>query len=230
MSYEYITDYDAVFYMPGRMYHDINYNVDKIVIHHWGADGQTFDDVVAWFCNPSCTTSAHYVVEAGKVACLVNLGDTAYHAGDLGANLISIGIECRPEMSAADLETVCELVAYIFSVYGPLPIYGHKDFSATRCPYRYYTQLDHIYNRAMEIYNGNEQGDTDMTKEEVQAIVKEMQKTYDTLAECPTFAQPTVQKLINKGLLVGGEGGKLDLTYDLCRMLVVNDRAGIYGE
>ena len=114
MSYQYITQYDAACYTPGRTYQGVNYAVDKIVIHHWGADGQTFDSVVGWFTNPNCGTSAHYVVEDRKVACMVNLYDTAYHAGDWFANLSSIGIECRPEMSDGDLETVCELVAYLY--------------------------------------------------------------------------------------------------------------------
>ena len=151
MSYEYLTNYDAASYMVGRMSNGVQYAVDKIIIHHWGAEGQTFEGVCSWFANPSCQTSAHYVVEGGRVACLVNLSDTAYHAGDWGANLTSIGIEARPEMSDADLETVCELVAYLYKVYGELPIYGHKDFSHTACPGKYYNQLGYIHDRALEL-------------------------------------------------------------------------------
>lgn len=151
MAYEYITKYNAHAYMVGRMSNGVQHNVDKIILHHWGAEGQTFEGVCSWFANPSCQTSAHYVVEGGRVACLVNLSDTAYHAGDWGANLTSIGIECRPEMSDADLETVCELVAYLYKVYGELPVYGHKDFSPTACPGKYYAKLDYIHDRALEL-------------------------------------------------------------------------------
>ena len=43
----------------------------------------------------------------------------------------------------------------------------------------------------------------------------------------PGWARPTIQKLVKKGILKGdGEG--LKLTDDLIRMLVVNDRAGLY--
>lgn len=151
MAYEYLTNYNANAYMVGRMSNGVQYSVDKIIIHHWGAEGQTFEGVCTWFENPACQTSAHYVVEGGRVACLVNLSDTAYHAGDWGANLTSIGIECRPEMSDADIETVCELVAYLYKVYGELPIYGHKDFSPTACPGKYYNKLDYIHDRALEL-------------------------------------------------------------------------------
>ena len=44
----------------------------KIIIHHWGVDGQKFDKVVGWLCNPKAQVSAHYVVEAGKVVKLMN--------------------------------------------------------------------------------------------------------------------------------------------------------------
>ena len=43
-------------------------------------------------------------------------------------------------------------------------------------------------------------------------------------------AKPTVEKLTRKGWLLGDEHGKLDLTEELLRTLVINDRAGIYGE
>lgn len=161
MSYEYLTNYDAASYMVGRMSNGVQYAVDKIIIHHWGAEGQTFEGVCSWFANPSCQTSAHYVVEGGRVACLVNLSDTAYHAGDWGANLTSIGIEARPEMSDADLETVCELVAYLYKVYGELPIYGHKDFSPTACPGKYYNQLGYIHDRALELMQGDSKPSAD---------------------------------------------------------------------
>ena len=52
---------------------------------------------------------------------------------------------------------------------------------------------------------------------------------YNTVAECPSWAQKTIQKLIDKGYLTGnGEG--LDLSYDMIRMLVIQDRAGMFGK
>lgn len=43
----------------------------------------------------------------------------------------------------------------------------------------------------------------------------------------PDWAKPTIQKLVDKGILKGDEGG-LNLTEDLMRVLVINDRAGLY--
>ena len=44
----------------------------------------------------------------------------------------------------------------------------------------------------------------------------------------PSWAVPTIEKLYNKGLLVGNENGELGLTDELLKILVINDRAGLY--
>ena len=80
----------------------------KIIIHHWGVDGQKIDNVLGWLCNPRAQSSAHYVVEAGKVVKLMADTDCAWHAGSETQNKTSIGIECRPECTKADRETVIE--------------------------------------------------------------------------------------------------------------------------
>lgn len=52
-------------------------------------------------------------------------------------------------------------------------------------------------------------------------------KYYDDM---PDWAQPTVSKLVKKGYLKGEGGGVLNLTEDSLKLLVINDRAGLYGE
>lgn len=51
---------------------------------------------------------------------------------------------------------------------------------------------------------------------------------YNTVQECPEWARKTIQKLVDKGFL-SGDGKGLDLSHDMVRMLVINDRAGVYG-
>ena len=46
----------------------------------------------------------------------------------------------------------------------------------------------------------------------------------------PDWAKPTVIKLIDKGILKGDEEGKLNLDENMLRMLVINDRAGLYDK
>ena len=43
----------------------------------------------------------------------------------------------------------------------------------------------------------------------------------------PEWARPTIQKLVDKGVLKGGKDG-LGLTDEMLRMLVINDRCGLY--
>lgn len=75
-------------------------------------------------------------------------------------------------------------------------------------------------------------GEDDMTKDEVKAIVKEVlaenaELIYNSVADVPGWAKPTIEKLVDKGVLLG-TGLGLNLDYDTLRVLVINDRAGLY--
>jgi len=147
MGYEYISNKTAKSYTR---------TVSKkkfIVIHHWGSTGQKFDNVVDWFARLA-PTSAHYVIEENKVACLVAPKYIAWHAGNWKANVEGYGLECRPEMSKGDLETVAEVIADIWIAEGrELPLYPHKRFKATACPGKYEAKLGWLCDRARQIRN-----------------------------------------------------------------------------
>ena len=51
---------------------------------------------------------------------------------------------------------------------------------------------------------------------------------YDNVDDLPVWATPTVEKLIDKEYLKGTDNG-LDLSQDMVRMLVILDRAGVFG-
>lgn len=53
---------------------------------------------------------------------------------------------------------------------------------------------------------------------------------YNWTLEVPEWGRPTVQKLLDKGWLKGDENGALGLTEMAVRLLVINDRAGLYGD
>ena len=50
---------------------------------------------------------------------------------------------------------------------------------------------------------------------------------YQKLSEIPSWGKDTVDKLIKKGIIQGNTKG-LDLSEDMLRILVWNDRAGPY--
>lgn len=113
---------------PGR-------TLEHVVIHHWGDLGQKHEDVVDFFVNGPGKTSAHFVVSAGKVTCLVSPADVAWHAGVWEENLRSIGIECHPEATPQDYQEVANLVSWLRARYQkPLPLHAHREFHATACP------------------------------------------------------------------------------------------------
>ena len=131
---------------------------DSITIHHWGSDGQTHQGVVDYLTRPGATTSAHYVVSDGRVTQIVHDYDRAWHAGDgitRPGNGRSIGIECRPEMSDGDFETVAKLIAAIRAQWGNLPLFPHSHWTATACPGRWRDRLGELSARADAIAGGS---------------------------------------------------------------------------
>lgn len=108
--------------------------LESITIHHWGSYGQDFDVVTNYLCTNTTPTSAHFVVERGRAACVVSPADAAWHAGNAKGNASSIGIECRPEATDADVQAVADVIAQLRSIYGDLPLVRHADWTATACP------------------------------------------------------------------------------------------------
>lgn len=148
MTYQDITSYTSPNYTSGRPY-----GIKYIVIHWWDDPSKhpTFDAVISTLCNPNRGASAHYIAEAGRVACIVDPDDRAWHAGDgvgVGSkgNDMGIGIECNPRQSDGDYETIAELIRDIRAVYGDLPLIRHRDCYNTQCPGTY--DLDRLDNLA----------------------------------------------------------------------------------
>lgn len=82
-------------------------------------------------------------------------------------------------------------------------------------------------------YVAPETPDTPTANEaEIRKVIAEIEAedTYNTLDELP-FGRDIISKLIEKGLIAGvDDAGNLGISYDLLRTLVINYRAGLYGE
>ncbi|MDO5618015.1 peptidoglycan recognition protein family protein [Kocuria sp.] len=145
MPYTYETKHTAV-HQSSRANFGHTGNPTGITIHHWGLDGQSHDGVVQYLCSnrPANPTSAHYVVSAGKVSCIVEPARAAWHAGSAQGNGQTIGIECRPEMSPGDWATLVELMSDLEQFYGDLKVYPHNYWSSTSCPGRYGPRLNEL--------------------------------------------------------------------------------------
>ena len=183
--------------------------ITKICIHHWGRNGQKHNNVVSYLSEKRTVnpTSAHYVASAGRINEIVNPNNTAWHAGN--GNSYTIGIECRPEMSDGDFETVAQLVAYLRSIYGNLPLVGHKDILSTECPGKWYNKLSDLSNRANEINRGKEQSSAPAKKPSKPSVSKPAASTSFKLKVDGRFGMETVSELQRRaGVKVDGRASK----------------------
>lgn len=57
---------------------------------------------------------------------------------------------------------------------------------------------------------------------------EEEEVRYQKIEEIPEWGKPTVEKLMKLELLKGDENGNLDLSHDMLRIFVIEDRAGLY--
>ena len=197
MKYIDIADYNAVSFTPDERVtlvksgeeavEVLDESVDTIVIHHWGVDGQRFEDVCN-FLQSSPNSSAHFVAEAGRCAQLVDIKNVAWHSGNWDANMRSIGIECRPEMSPEDFETVAQVIADLEVYYNrSFYINGHLDYYITECPGRWYSRLEDLIRRVNAIKERKEeQGEAvpaPLDKAEVSALRASWEKLQNAVDE-----------------------------------------------
>lgn len=74
-------------------------------------------------------------------------------------------------------------------------------------------------------------------KDLMEEVTAEVEDRFNTVAGCPSWAQATVDKLVALGYLTGNSGkvddqgrpADLDLSRDMLRILVICDRAGVFG-
>lgn len=89
----------------------------------------------------------------------------------------------------------------------------HRWFAPRSCP------GDYLYSLHSEIA-------AEVTR--LLTIKEEVFPMYQTIDDIPLWAFETIHKLIRLNLLQGTNDGKLNLSYDLCRTLVILDRAGVF--
>jgi hypothetical protein len=118
---------------------------DGATVHHWGDFGQNIHTVARYLAsaNPR-NNSAAFVLQEDYVYCLAWPDDSTWHSGHPEGNARTIGIECRPEMTPGDLETLGSLLRYLETIYGSLTIYIHSNWMNTACPGLYANEIDNL--------------------------------------------------------------------------------------
>ena len=214
-----------------------------IVLHHAAAHTCTAQQIDNWHKGNGWSGIGYHFFIRKDGSIYRGRPEWAVGAHASGRNSDTIGVcvegnyEEEKTMPQAQKEAVKEVLRYLKGKYPKAELKGHRDVGATGCPGKYYPMSE------MVNYFNNESEEEPMTAEErtkfneLVNIVSELQISVDKLANpmiynyidknMPEYARPTVQKLVDKGILQGDENG-LGLTDDLLRVLVINDRAGLY--
>ena len=200
--------------------------VEYIVIHYTSNQGDTAKNNADYFAREKVGASAHYFCDENEIWQSVKDTDTAWHCGAKTyrhpdcRNANSIGVEIcmndkKGDVRQGSIETAAELVRYLMQRYGvPVDrVIRHYDVTGKYCPG---PMVDDP-----ALWTAFQQSLTQTEDDSVRY------KYYDDM---PDWAKPTVSKLVKKGYLKGEGGGVLNLTEDTLKVLVVNDRAGCYGE
>ena len=213
-----------------------NYFANNIVqaSAHYFVDGDSVtqsvpDDYVAWS------------VGGSKYSDCKKTGGGKFYGQCTNSNSISIEMcdEVRngvSDFSPPTIENTIELTKMLMKKYNVdiNHVIRHFDVNGKPCPKPY------VDNAKWKAFKNKltESGDLTMTQyEELKKSIEGLTSAVDKLANpmiynyidanMPDWAKPTIQKLVDKGILKG-DGNGLNLTDDLMRILVINDRAGLY--
>lgn len=232
-------------YRKGR-----EFPINWICLHFTANNGDTAQNNADYFAREGgLNASAHYFVDTERIVQSVKDSDTAWHCGrERGGsyyndcrNANSIGIEMcsviRNGVYVIPEETMkraAKLTRELMAKHHvPVSrVCRHYDVTHKDCP-EPWVRNPRLWEKFKTMLTEEVE---DMTEQQTRNIVKQeiskaesAKKVYNSVAECPAWAKDTVQKLVNKGFLHGDDKGKLALSTDLLRLLVINDRAHLYG-
>ena len=232
-------------YRKGR-----EFPINWICLHFTSGNGDTAQNNADYFAREGgLNASAHYFVDTERIVQSVKDGDTAWHCGrerggsyyndcrnanSIGIEMCSVirnGVYVIPE---ATMKRAAKLTRELMAKYH-IPVSRvcrHYDVTRKNCPEPWIRnpQLWEKFKTMLtekEVEDMTEQQTRNIVKQEI-ANAEKAKKVYDTVDAVPAWGKATVQKLVNKGFLQGDDKGKLALSTDLLRLLVINDRAHLY--
>ncbi len=196
--------------------------VEYLVVHYTAVPGDTAENEGRYFAgNDTGKTSAHFFVDEREVVRSVPEDYVAWHCGgrsyfhDRCRNYNSIGVEICTKGEPGDyrfdpraLLNAKTLLRQLMDRYDVPPerVLRHYDVTRKLCPMPFVGQGQ----RDWEAFKGG-------------------LNVYHTVEEVPVWARDTVQMLCDRGALQGDEKGKLNLSEDMVRILVILDRAGSFA-
>lgn len=234
--------------MYSKLAHESNYqtivrkssDIQYIVIHYTANDGDTARNNLNYYHENVVKASAHFFVDDKEVCCSVPWYFRAWHCGGkkypygqggsmfgLCTNANSIGIElCSRKtekgiyyFTDSVLERAAEFTAQQMKNYGLSidRVIRHYDVTGKYCPAPMVDSFawKEFKEKVMEYYHGK-RGETMTYYEKLEDIPKGVKRD-------------TIKKLVDRGIIKGNLNGDLHLSDDMVRILVFNDRAGLYN-
>lgn len=206
--------------------------IKYIVIHYTANRGDTAKNNAVYFNREVVKASAHYFVDENEVWQSVPDHYIAWHCGGGlqgtgGAsfhkkctNTNSVGIEMclldrKGNIRNKTIEKAIELTKELMKKYNvPVDrVIRHWDVTSKSCPAPMIGTNNSLWKSFKEKL---------VNLEEEKDMVR-----YNTFEEIPGYAKSVVKKLMDHKTLCG-DGKNLDLSEDMLRMLVFNDREGLY--
>ena len=194
-----------------------------IVVHYTSNKGDTAKNNADYFAREKVGASAHFFVDENEIWESVPETGVAWHCGATQykhsecRNANSIGVEiCMNDRAGkirkGSIDHAARLVRELMQRYQipPERVLRHYDVTGKYCP------RPMVDNPAL----------WQAFKNQIKETEEMRYKYYDDM---PDWAKPTISKLVKKGYLKGEGGGVLDLSEDAIKLLVINDRAGVYG-
>ena len=117
----------------------------KIILHHTDSTGSSVQDIHAYHRDANGWNGIgynYYVRRDGSVYLGRGQEYVGAHCG--GENEDSIGIafegryQANNDMSDAQVKAGGELIAFLWGIYGKIPVGCHRDYNATACPGQYF--------------------------------------------------------------------------------------------
>lgn len=193
-----------------------------LVIHYTAGNGDTARDNGEYFSTGGRGASAHWFVDDTGAVLSVPEEFVAWHCGGSVyahpecRNGNSVGVElCSRQDARGEYyftpQTIANAVALVRELMKKYDIpegrvIRHYDVTGKVCPAPFVGRGAEDWRRFKEMV---------------------METRYNKVEDVPGWATATVQKLLDRDILMGdGEG--LDLSRDMIRMLVVLDRAGTF--
>lgn len=200
-----------------------------IVVHYTSNQGDTAKNNADYFAREDVGASAHFFVDENEIWSSVPEACVAWHCGAKTyrhpscRNSNSIGVEiCMNDkkggIRADSITRAAQFVRELMDKYG-VPadhVLRHYDVTGKHCP------GPMVDDPALWTAFQAKLKQTTSQAEEEDSV------RYSHYDDLPDWAQPTVSKLMKKGYLKGEGDGVLNLSEDTLKVLVINDRAGLY--